>query len=120
MVRSTNRETMADFAKALGGLINMANSIPSGAPAPRVADKTGLAGVYEFRLEFEGTAAVSGTLPPIPPSAGPELITPDPGAGGPTLFTALEKQLGLKLVKAKSVPVDVLVIDRLDKMPTEN
>jgi hypothetical protein len=45
---------------------------------------------------------------------------PDPGQGGPTLFAAIENQLGLKLVKVKSVPVDVLVIDRLDKSPTDN
>ena len=33
---------------------------------------------------------------------------------------ALEKQLGLKLVKVKGIPVDVLVIDHVDKVPTDN
>jgi uncharacterized protein (TIGR03435 family) len=44
----------------------------------------------------------------------------DPGTGGPNIFTALEKQLGLKLVKSRSVPVDTMVVDRLDKVPVEN
>ncbi|HEY6346852.1 MAG TPA: TIGR03435 family protein [Bryobacteraceae bacterium] len=39
--------------------------------------------------------------------------------GGPNIFTALEKQLGLKLEKGKR-PVDFLVIDQADKVPTEN
>jgi uncharacterized protein (TIGR03435 family) len=39
--------------------------------------------------------------------------------GGPTLFIALEEQLGLKLVKKKA-SLDVLVIDHADKVPTEN
>ncbi len=75
-------------------------------------DKTGLTGLYEFRLEFEGTTAIPGAAPP------PAVDALDPGAGGPNLFTALEKQLGLKLVKMKAVPVDLLIVDRLDKTPT--
>jgi len=38
----------------------------------------------------------------------------------PTIFPALEKQLGLRLEKVRDVPVDVIVVDRLDKIPTEN
>jgi uncharacterized protein (TIGR03435 family) len=44
----------------------------------------------------------------------------DPVTGGPTLLAALENQLGLKLVKSKSVPLVILVIDHWDKVPTEN
>ena len=39
---------------------------------------------------------------------------------GSTLFTALEKQLGLKLTKVKDVPVDMLIVDHVDKTPTGN
>lgn len=37
----------------------------------------------------------------------------------PSIFTALEEQLGLRLQK-RSVPVDMFVIDHIDKVPTEN
>jgi uncharacterized protein (TIGR03435 family) len=55
-----------------------------------------------------------GAAGPEPP-ARPEAAVPE----GQTLFTALG-QLGLKLIKSKGVPVDVLVIDRVDKIPSEN
>jgi len=55
---------------------------------------------------------VYGTPPPPAPEAE------DP-PGAPTLFSALEKQLGLKLEKSK-IQLDVMVIDHMDKQPTEN
>jgi uncharacterized protein (TIGR03435 family) len=45
-------------------------------------------------------------------------VTPADDAG-PSIFTAIEEQLGLKL-EPRKVPVDILVIDRCQKMPTEN
>jgi uncharacterized protein (TIGR03435 family) len=42
---------------------------------------------------------------------------PDPAAN--TLFAALEQQLGLKVEKSKA-PLDVVVIDHIDKIPTAN
>jgi uncharacterized protein (TIGR03435 family) len=72
----------------------------SGQLGRTVEDKTGLAGKYSFTLHW----------------------TPDDQQGspdaGPTLFTALEEQLGLKLVAAKG-PVVVLVIDHVER-PSEN
>jgi len=62
-----------------------------------VVDKTGLAGKYDFTLEFEPAAR-----------AGKE------DSGKPSVFTALEEQLGLKLVPAKE-PVDVLVVDSIEQ-----
>jgi uncharacterized protein (TIGR03435 family) len=44
---------------------------------------------------------------------------PASDAGGPTLFKALQDQLGLKLEAAKA-PQDVLVIDKAEKVPIEN
>ena len=66
-----------------------------------VVDKTGLAGKYDFTLEY--TPADRATTD---------------GSGRPSIYTALEEQLGLKLVPIKQ-PVEVLVIDSFQQ-PTEN
>jgi uncharacterized protein (TIGR03435 family) len=116
-IRMTHRETMAMFCRGLGNNINMSNGTPTG-PQARVVDKTGLTGTYEFTLEFAGTV---GMMPSAP--AGSEPGTPlasDPTGGAPDIFTAVEKQLGLKLVKVKDVPVDILIVDNADKVPTAN
>jgi len=43
----------------------------------------------------------------------------EPG-GFPDIFVALQKQLGLRLDKSKDVPMDVIVVESLDKIPTAN
>ena len=79
-----------------------------------VADETGLAGKYDFRLEW--TAADTEPLMQKPGEM------PDPAGQpaelGPSVFAAIQEQLGLRL-EARRAPVQVMVIDRLDK-PTEN
>lgn len=79
-----------------------------------VEDKTGLTGNYDFTLQW--TPDDVGT--PMGGDAGPGKGDTSPDAGGPTLFTALEEQLGLKLESTKT-SVDVIVIDRIDP-PSEN
>jgi bla regulator protein blaR1 len=81
-----------------------------------VVDKTGLTGNYDFKLNWTPDP---GSMPP----GGPGLGGPPQGDAsvdpdGPTLFTALEEQLGLKLQSEKG-KVDVIVIDHID-LPTEN
>jgi uncharacterized protein (TIGR03435 family) len=62
-----------------------------------VVDKTGLTGYYDFKLEW------------MPDEIG------QPGTGDrPSIFTALQEQLGLKLDSQKG-PVDILVIDHAEK-----
>jgi uncharacterized protein (TIGR03435 family) len=73
-----------------------------------VLDKTGLTGTYDFTLKW---------TPEEPPGAmfkGPGDAPPAADANGPSLFTALEEQLGLKLESQKG-PVDLLVIDHAEK-----
>ncbi|MGA2196516.1 MAG: TIGR03435 family protein [Bryobacteraceae bacterium] len=74
-----------------------------------VLDQTGLDGVY----------AVALTLVPDPAEEQGSLNGSAPAAPGPSLFTALQEQLGLKLVATRG-PVEVLVIDHVEKSPTEN
>jgi uncharacterized protein (TIGR03435 family) len=42
------------------------------------------------------------------------------GGGLPNIFAALEKQIGLKLVKTPNIPLDVIVVDHIDRVPTGN
>jgi uncharacterized protein (TIGR03435 family) len=71
-----------------------------------VVDRTGLAGVFDIELEFSPESRAS-FLPPEPGA-------PPPTGDGPSLFTALQEQLGLKL-SAGLATVDVLVIDRAER-----
>jgi uncharacterized protein (TIGR03435 family) len=75
-----------------------------------VIDKTGLAGYYDYTLEFrlENPIAVRPGQPP-----------PEPDSDAPDLVTAVEEQLGLKLA-AKKLPIEVLVVDSGNETPTEN
>lgn len=70
-----------------------------------VIDKTGLAGYYDFKLEWAPDEGVRGP-------DGKREIGGDPI--GPSLFTAIQEQLGLKLESAKG-PVEVLVVDQAEK-----
>ena len=76
-----------------------------------VTDETGLAGEYDFTLDFMPTEEWQGRFGWSPSSA----IADD----SPTLDNAVSDQLGLKLKRAKG-PVQVLVIDKAEKNPTEN
>ncbi len=75
-----------------------------------VIDETGLTGTFDIRLKWAIEPLSSG--PPAPGSA------PAAEPTAPSVFTALQEQLGLKLEAAKG-PVEVLVIDHIEK-PTEN
>jgi bla regulator protein BlaR1 len=77
-----------------------------------VQDKTGLMGKYDFTLRWTPDESQG------PP--GPARIdnTPPPGDSGPSIFTAIQEQLGLKL-ESQTGPVEILVIDHVEK-PSEN
>lgn len=82
-----------------------------------VLDETGLKGKYDFALHWTPD---QGTMPTGGPGGegGPAHGDVAADAGGPSLFTALEEQLGLKLESQKS-KVDVIVIDHIN-LPSEN
>lgn len=82
---------MAGLAQSLAGRV--------GRP---VTDKTGLTGRYDFKLEW--TADVG--------QPGADITATEPA--GPTVFTALQEQLGLRLENAKG-PVEFIVIEKVAK-----
>lgn len=67
-----------------------------------VIDKTGISGRFDFHLEYTPD----------------RFVTPDQPGGGPSIFTAMQEQLGLKLEPAKG-PGEFLVIDSVER-PSEN
>ena len=93
------------------GNVTNALGIQLGRP---VIDKTGLTGAYDFELTFmpEGRGMPVGP----PPPGAPELPPIDPNA--PSIFTAVQEQLGLKLESGRG-PVEVLVIDSAER-PVED
>ncbi len=84
-----------------------------------VVNKTGLTGNYDFALKWTPDAGEGGMFKgPKQPGDGRSGDAPPPDAAGPSIFTALQEQLGLKLESQKG-PVDTIVIDHVEK-PSEN
>jgi uncharacterized protein (TIGR03435 family) len=78
----------------------------------KVLDETGLKGNYDFSLQWMPDRV--SQQPVAPPRDG---VSPQEFSG-PSLFSAVQEQLGLKLTPTKG-PVEVLVIDHVER-PTEN
>ena len=76
-----------------------------------VIDKTGSDKKYNIQLQWSPDQSQSFQLPPDAPR-------PQFDPNGPSIFTALQEQLGLKL-ESKKGPVEILMIDHADK-PSEN
>lgn len=108
-------QTMQDLATRLTDMLNRP-----------VIDATGLKSKYDFVLTYspEGLNGPMGPMPPggLPPG-GAAISGP---AGRPSeaeplldIFGALQADLGLKL-EAKKGPVEIIVVDHAEKVPTEN
>jgi uncharacterized protein (TIGR03435 family) len=94
--------TMAQLANALSRL-PVVNRI--------VDNRTALAGAFDLDLRW-----TPPQMPASPPPGAPPLPPIDPD--GPSIFTAVQEQLGLKLESQRG-PVEVLVIDSAER-PTED
>jgi uncharacterized protein (TIGR03435 family) len=81
-----------------------------------VVNQTGLTGDYDFELTFapEGPPPGGGAGGPGPGPGGPGGGPSAPGNDAPTVFTAVQEQLGLKL-DSKKAPVDLFIVDKLEK-----
>lgn len=102
------------FAPSAGRLVASNQTMPALATvltrtlSRRVLDKTGLKDHYDFVLQWTPD---ENQTPPLRPSA----TATDPN--GPSIFTALQEQLGLRLESSRG-PVEVLVIDHVEKPST--
>ena len=99
---SGQQKTMQDLADTLGQMLNS-----------RVSDATGLTAKYDITLTFAGHLGPGGVAP-----ADASTVASDP-AGLADLFGALQSQLGLKL-EPKKVPVTVMVVDHMERVPAGN
>jgi uncharacterized protein (TIGR03435 family) len=88
--------TVGEFARQLSAQLN-----------EPVADQSGLEGRYAFDFTWVADGPMVFMGAPMFPAAGP------------LLFSAAEKQLGLK-IEAGKAPVETLVVDKAEKIPTEN
>jgi uncharacterized protein (TIGR03435 family) len=88
--------TLDQLARPLGGIAG-----------GEVENRTGLTGVYSVKLDFSIQRSVGAT--------------PDPNAAAdaPSVFTALQEQLGLKLQRGEKKSTPVFVIDSIER-PSEN
>jgi uncharacterized protein (TIGR03435 family) len=91
--------TLAEYAQFLSGMTFRP-----------VLDKTGIPGRFDYHLEFVPDDTTPGMMAqPLPPA--------DPSQG-PSMFTAIQEQLGLKLEPAKAMR-EYIVIDHVER-PSEN
>jgi uncharacterized protein (TIGR03435 family) len=81
-----------------------------GAVGRPVHDMTGLSGNYEFTLKWTPEDKVL---------SGADSTSTDPGDRPPSIFTALQEQLGLRL-EPRKLPIETLVVDHVERVPTEN
>ena len=99
MVLTAKGLPIAQLARNLSG--------PAGRP---VFDKTGLTGTYDLTLEYAREQNLSATVP----GDGVAGISSPPDPGAPSILSAVEDQLGLKLVPSRG-PMQVVVIEHMDK-----
>jgi uncharacterized protein (TIGR03435 family) len=103
----TTRDGMTRCTGRMQSLSQMITHLENELTRP-IVDKTGLTGKFDFNLEY----STEGLRP-----RGRGADTP--GGDGPGLMDAVQEQLGLKL-ESKKDPIDILVLDHIDKVPTDN
>jgi uncharacterized protein (TIGR03435 family) len=120
----TAKDNETRTVRATAGSIELSNATSatfasqvSYALAQPVIDKTSLSGNFDFAIRWTPEPGENGG----PTTAGLPPGTPEPPAStldGPSIFTAIREQLGLRLKSARA-PVEVVVIDDV-QMPTAN
>jgi uncharacterized protein (TIGR03435 family) len=123
MRMESSNSTMSAFADMM---TQMGQAMGGGSHAPRVVDMTGLKGQYAVALEFSmadlmkmaQSAGFGGDVPGLPAGRGPATGDAQDPAGSNGIYSAVAN-LGLKL-ETRKAPTDQLVIDHVERIPTEN
>jgi uncharacterized protein (TIGR03435 family) len=102
---TTNDGMLDGYGMSMKSLANMVANQLQGP----VADMTGIEGAYDIKLEWSREDARSGA------GDGGDAKSPDTR---PSIFTALQETLGLRL-EGRKVPVEILVVDRIEKTPID-
>jgi uncharacterized protein (TIGR03435 family) len=113
---------------SMAGFTDLLNQVMQigGSGARQVVDQTGLTGHYEVELRLSladltaAARAQGADIPgaPPPPTPGGPAEAADPGGGGSTIFQSVQA-LGLRL-EATKASVQQLVVESMEKAPTEN
>jgi uncharacterized protein (TIGR03435 family) len=96
---TANSAKLADLASILADLLNRP-----------VEDKTQLAGIFDFKMEWTPGSVGEGLMK----EAAEKQEPPADGQTGPSIFTALQESLGLKL-ETRKISVETIVIDQAEK-----
>jgi hypothetical protein len=108
---STNIRVTGNSISLEQGELSRMTQLLSGALGRPVVDRTGLSGLYDIQLQWDEAPIPSGGVIGLAAPAAPDT---DHGS----IFTAVEQQLGLRLV-SKRAPVEMVVIDQV-KPASEN
>lgn len=92
-IGSSSRSGKASIEGSKASMAGLADHLAGKVGRP-VIDKTGLTGEYDFRLEWASEQAADSTLP--------------------SLFTAIQEELGLKLESTKG-PIEMIIVDKASK-----
>jgi uncharacterized protein (TIGR03435 family) len=104
--RLMRKGTVVELSYPAGADLAQFAGFLSGQTGRPVLDRTGLTGVFDIKLEF-------APEPPVPlADAGADRPAND--TAGPSIFTAVQEQLGLRLESARG-PVEILVIDHAER-----
>lgn len=126
MMMSPNGACMVVVSQSMQGL---ADQLSFQFDRP-VLDMTELKGKFDFKLRYDPGSMPGGRGMPMMMMAGPPPGGGPPGVDGsrsaaperepaPSIFAAMQEQLGLKLDPRKG-QVDLVVIDHIERTPTEN
>jgi uncharacterized protein (TIGR03435 family) len=133
-VTMSTRNGLSELVAKKSTVADLAGILSNQVDRP-VVDQTGIQGEFDFTLDF----APDESMRPSGPMGGMAIGVPGPSAGSggggaapgtpgaeprdpssaPSIFSAIQNQLGLKL-EPKKAPMETIVVEKAEKLPAEN